>query len=70
VRVQPAALNQGFIGSIEIIFFHNVLGGVCPSRGNGKLKKMFIGTSSSYIAPATVALKKWSDDHFYESAIL
>ncbi len=38
--------------------------------GKGKLKKMSIRTSSSYIAPATVALKKWSDDHFYESAIL
>jgi hypothetical protein len=56
-------------GSVEIIVLHNVLGDVCHSRREGKLEKMSIRTSSIYIAPATAALKKWSDDHFYESAI-
>ena len=31
---------------VEISVFHNVLGGVCRSRGKGKLKKMSIWTSS------------------------
>ncbi|WAC05918.1 MAG: hypothetical protein OS112_04615 [Methanoregula sp.] len=76
-----------FFRSVEIIVFHNVLGGVCHSpqgRANwrrcpdGHLRyatvkeheKTSVGMSSSYIAPATAALKKRSDDHFYESTIL
>jgi hypothetical protein len=59
------------MGSVENTpFLLTFLGMFTFPAGEGKLKKISVRISSIYTAPATAALKKWSDDHFYESAIL
>jgi hypothetical protein len=50
-------MKSEFFGSVEIIVFHNVLGGVCRSRREGQTEEDFRQEIFELI-PATVAKSK------------
>ena len=56
-------MKSEFFVSVEIIVFHNVLGGVCRSRREGQTEEDFRQEIFELI-PATVALRKYSKNIF------
>jgi hypothetical protein len=54
---------------VKSSFFITFLGAFTVPHREGQTEEDFLPEIFE-LTPATAALKKWSDDHFYESAIL